>query len=79
MERYIEITYVIPIRLLIKNSGVLKYIKELFSKNFKFHFSEELDLTTGYTTLVLDDNINIDVFERHFNIITLDILSKKEQ
>lgn len=75
MEKYLEINYNSPIKIIVKNQNILSYIKQVLEDNFKFKIVvEEYDFNNNNTTLELSQDISLEVFNRHFNLITEDVL-----
>jgi hypothetical protein len=80
VEKYLEINYGSPIKIIIKDWNVLSYVKKVLEDNFKFKIIvQEWDLGTNTTMLELSKDIDLETFNKHFSVITEDVLKKQSK
>jgi len=64
----IEIKVGNNIEIIVKNDGILQYLKNILSQNFKFEYTEIKNSDNTILSISPED-VSYDVFKRHFEVI----------
>lgn len=77
MQHYTNIDLIVDdyIRIIIRNDGILQYVKNILVSNFKFKYSE-IKNNNETILLISEEDVPYEVFKRHFEIITDEILEQ---